>query len=258
MAPLPTFLRKEPRSFNFKQPGTAFYLGLGLRSALDTKVLEFVDSCPSMVKSALGSVLNPWFTASASRAAIRKEVPKAVALAAAALDTAGNSRHRLGAFDPAAVTPPIRPPEKVVEVAARVVLLHPAASTRATQGLLQFDLEVRGAKEPCLALFTLDSLAIEQRAFGDLATVVSVGGEEELVFNAKLMSENSKVICLHHFTISPFHHFTISCQVPYLATAVWRAREGRPKGRDLTSLTEGQVRQLHLHLPGLNIYLLCR
>ena len=34
-APLPTFLRKEPRSFNFKQPATAFHLGLGLKNALE-------------------------------------------------------------------------------------------------------------------------------------------------------------------------------------------------------------------------------
>ena len=46
-APLPTFLRKEPRSFNFKQPATAFHLGLGLKNALDMKVLEWVDGCPS-------------------------------------------------------------------------------------------------------------------------------------------------------------------------------------------------------------------
>ena len=53
----PTFLRKEPHSFNFKQLTSAFYPALGLRNSLDTKVLEWVESCPSMAQSVLTSIL---------------------------------------------------------------------------------------------------------------------------------------------------------------------------------------------------------
>jgi hypothetical protein len=89
-------------------------------------------------------------------------------------------------------------------------------------GLLQFDLEVRGIKEKCFAFFTLKTVVMDQRSFGDITNLVSVAAGEELMFNAALMSENSKV--------------------PYVATAVWRARDGRPRrpGLDLTSLTDQQ------------------
>ena len=221
-APLPTFLRKEPKSFNFQQPATAFYLGLGLKNCLDSKVLEWVDHCPSMVKSALASILNPWFTSSTHKAAIKKEIPRLVLEAQAKLDTLGNSKHKMGDFDPELVTPPIRPPDKVSEVPAKLVLVHHSSQSKPRMGLVEFKLDVRGVKEKCLAFCTLKTVIMEQRSFGDITNLVSVGAGEELVVNAKLMSENSKV--------------------PYLATAVWRARDGRPRGEglNLTSCSDHQ------------------
>ena len=221
-APLPTFLRKEPRSFNFKQPATAFHLGLGLKNALDMKVLEWMDTCPSMVKSALASILNPWFTAPNSRTVIKKEIPRGLPEILARVDKFGNSKHKLGSFDPVAITPPIRPPATLTEVKAKVVLIHLTSQPKPRMGVLQFDLAVRGSWEKCHAYFTLKTVIMDQRSFGDVTNLVSVAAGEELVFNGFLMSENSKI--------------------PYIATAVWKARDGRPQkeGLDLTSLTEQQ------------------
>merc|ERR1719153_428473 len=76
--------------------------------------------------------------------------------------------------------------------------------------------------EKCHAFFTLKTVMMEQRSFGDLTNLVNVSYYEDLVMNAQLMSENSKI--------------------PYVATAVWRSKDGKPRreGLDLTSLTEQQ------------------
>ena len=232
-APLPTFLRKEPRSFNFKQPATAFHLGLGLKNALDMKVLEWVDGCPSMVKSALASILNPWFTASNSRTVIKKEIPRATQEVFSKVDKFRNSKHKLGSFDPITITPPIRPPATVSEAKAQVVLIHPTSQPKARMGVLQFELNVRGSKEKCHAYFTLKTVIMDQRSFGDISNLVSVNAGEDLVFNGFLMSENSKI--------------------PYIATAVWRACDGKPQrpGLDLTSLTEQQKEEWRKNTDGI-------
>ena len=223
-APLPTFLRKEPRTFNPQQPATAFYLGLGLKNKLDTKVLDFVDTCPSIVKESLASILNPWFMGSANKSLIKKDIPRSVHETCDKLDTLGNNRHKLGSFDPTLVTPPVRPPSHVREVACRLVLVHFTSQNRPRMGLLEFSLDVRGAKEKCYAFFTLKTVVLDQRSFGDVTNLVSVSVVEDLVMNAQLMSENSKV--------------------PYVATAVWQASDGRPnrEGLDLNLLTE-QLRE---------------
>ena len=69
-------------------------------------------------------------------------------------------------------------------------------------GVLQFDLDVRGSKEKCHAYFTLKTVIMDQRSFGDITNLVSVAAGEELIFNGFLMSENSKI--------------------PYIATAIWK------------------------------------
>merc|ERR1711963_1191483 len=70
---LPTFLRKEPKGFN-QQPATGFYMNLLLKNNLDTKVVEFVESCRDLVRNALQNFLNEWFTKSANKSVIKKEM----------------------------------------------------------------------------------------------------------------------------------------------------------------------------------------
>jgi hypothetical protein len=75
-ASLPTFLRKEPKSFNSKQPATGFYMNISLKNNLDTKVVEFVESCRDLVRSALPNFFNPWYTMSSNKSLIKKESPQ--------------------------------------------------------------------------------------------------------------------------------------------------------------------------------------
>ena len=216
---MPTFLRKEPKSFNFKQPATAFYMNISLKNNLDIKTLEFVESSPNIVKSALPHFLNRWFTASDKRSVIKKEIPKRVASSLELLDTLGNSKHKFGEFFAAeAGPPPASAPETLTEHPAKVCLIYTDRS-KPRMGLLEVDL-TDGDKKT-FVFFSLKAVQSQQKTFGDLTNLFTVNTKEELLINATKVDGKSKI--------------------PYVATSVWKAREdhlARKAGADVRMLTE--------------------
>ena len=81
-------------------------------------------------------------------------------------------------------------------------------------------MESDGKKVKTYAFFNLKSVQCQQKSFGDLSKLLSVNLKEDISMNATLVKANSKI--------------------PYVATAVWKTREGPPRkqGVDLNMLTD--------------------
>ena len=214
-APLPTYLRKEPRSFNVKQPATAFYMGMTLKNNLDIKVLEFIESCPAIMKNVLPNFFNPWFLKSDFKNFIKKDIPKAIPKNMKMLDSYQNSKHIFGEFFAASIQPPKSLPSKLTDHRAKVSLIH-TDRQKPRQGLL----EVTVDKNKTYVFFSLKSVQCQQKSFGDITNLVRVNMKETLSINAKLVDPKSKI--------------------PYVATSVWKTKEDPPRksGADERIVTE--------------------
>jgi ferredoxin len=90
-APLPTFFRREPTSLNRKQAATAFYFNLTLRSRLDKKVFEFLDTCSNHTTTVAQKMLSPVFTRQSLASHFRKVSPRIAVKRLAVIDV--NSLH---------------------------------------------------------------------------------------------------------------------------------------------------------------------
>lgn len=218
-ASLPTFLRKEPKSFNAKQPATGFYMNISLKNNLDTKVVEFVESCRDLVRSALPNFFNPWYTMSSNKSLIKKEIPQKVLKNVSIVDTFGNSKHMYGEFLAASADPPTNPPQNLSNHPAKVCLIH-MDRPKPRMGLLEFQIDSGGKKVKSYAFFNLKTVQCQQKSFGDLSKLLSVNMKEEISLNASLVKSTSKI--------------------PYVATSVWKTREGPPRkqGADINMLTD--------------------
>ena len=215
-APLPTYLRKEPKSFNVKQPATSFYMGLSLKNNLDIKVLEFIESCPAIMKSALPNFFNPWFMKSDNKNLIKKEIPRRLPKNYEMVDSYQNTKHVYGEFFAAEAKAPKNPPAKLSDHEAKVSLIH-FDRQKPRQGLLEVNLE---KDTKTYVFFSLKAIQCQQKSFGDVTNLVRVGMKDKLSVNAALVDAKSKI--------------------PYVATSLWKTKEDPPRksGVDLRIATE--------------------
>ena len=215
-SPLPTYLRKEPRSFNTKQPATSFYMGMFLKNSLDVKVLEFIEACPNIMKNVLPNFINPWFLKSDNKNLIKKEIPKRIPTSLEKIDSYQNSKHKFGEFFAASISTPKNLPPKLTEHEAKVSLIH-VDRTKPRQGLLEVSVE----DKKTYVFFSLKAVQCQQKSFGDLTNLLRVNMKEELKINASLVDAKSKI--------------------PYVATSIWKTKEdhkSRKSGADLRQVTE--------------------
>ena len=213
--PLPTFIRKEPKSLNKRHSATGFYLNISLRNSLDVKVLEFIDSCSTLEKNAIPNFFNPWFLKPDYKEFIKKEMPRRIPKSLEALDVHQNCKHFYGEFLAMEATPPKNPPEDLTEHSARVCLIH-VDRRKPRKGLLEVTLD-RNTKT--YVFFILRNVQGDQKSFGDLTNLLTVNMRTKISVNAKLIDRKSKI--------------------PYVATAVWKTKEDPPrKSGDLKMLKE--------------------
>ena len=184
---------------------------------LHTKVVEFIEACPGILKNVLPSFINPWFTRSENKNLIKKEIPRVIPKSLATLDSFNNSKHMFGEFFAMDVNPPKNAPAKLSDHQAKLALIHVSDRQKPRYGLLEVTLE---KEVKTFVFFSLKSVQSQQKSFGDLTNLLRVNLREKLTVNASLVDDKSKI--------------------PYVATSVWKTREDPPRksGADLRNVTE--------------------
>jgi len=198
-APLPTYLRTDPKSFNSEQPGAAYYVNYLLKSELDRKVLEFMEYSPESITQVLPSVLNPYLSNPAAVPAIKSQIPaRKVRLMKKEIDHIGATDLLYGSFDPTEHYPQENLPQIINALPCQIKLLH-RNKWKAECGLIEFS--IPDVEYKSVAFFHVGDVVTSKRTFGDLVKVMPANITEQVKLHAYLIDKDSKI--------------------PYIATAVW-------------------------------------
>lgn len=209
-APLPIYLRTDPKSFNSEQPGAAYYVNYLLKTELDRKVVQFMEYSPESITQVMPSVLNPYLSNPATIPAIKSQIPaRKVRNMKKLVDHIGAADVLYGNFDPTEHYPQEDLPQIITSLPCQIKLLH-RDKMKAECGLVEFsipDIEFKS-----VAFFHVGDVVTSKRTFGDLAKVMPANITEQVKLHAYLIDKESKI--------------------PYIATAVWVESEqsGDPPG----------------------------